>query len=345
MSRRTRMFVQWGLLAVSVAMLGRLAWLGWADITQALSVLATREAPLVAVVLLLEVAWTVALAQIARTSLLAVGGSVSTRNALRISMAGFTLSRVVPVGGVAGGVFAARELVLLGNAPPVALAAMAVSWVMATGTLASLIAGGTAGAALLGQVPLLTVVPSSLVLVLLVALVALAVRALRRPALQQRIARWAQRVLGWLRIDVGVASWAESLDAVAENLHDRRRLLPAAAWSALAWLLDIAALWLVFLAFGHRLGMAEIALGYGFANLLSALPELTPGWLGVFEAALSTTYVGLGAPAGVAVVAILAYRLVSFWLPVAAGIAPAVRLLAANRRAPANGSAPAGGAA
>jgi uncharacterized protein (TIRG00374 family) len=330
-ARGWRLLFQWTLLGASVLMLGRLAWSGWLDIQQAASLLVTRQASLVVAMLVLEVAWTLSIAQVSRTSVLAVGGKVTRREALRISMAGFTLSRVVPVGGAAGGIFAARELVLLGNAPPVALAGMVVSWVVATSTLASLVAIGTTAAALLGQVPFLSLIPASLVLLLLVMLGALGLRALHRPGLRQRPVRLAQRLLRLVRINVPVTSWSEPLDAVACNLRQRRRLLPAVAWAASAWLLDMATLWLVFLAFGHQLGLADIAIGYGFANLLSALPELTPGWLGVFEAALSATYAGLGAPAGVAVVAVLAYRLMSFWLPVAAGIVPAVKSLATNR--------------
>ena len=63
------------------------------------------------------------------------------------------------------------------------------------------------------------------------------------------------------------------------------------------------------------------------ANLINALPELTPGWLGVLESALAATYAAFGVPVGVAVMAVLSYRLVSYWLPVAVGIGPALGML------------------
>ena len=51
---------------------------------------------------------------------------------------------------------------------------------------------------------------------------------------------------------------------------------------------------------------------------------LTPGGLGFVEAGLTGTLALAGVGAGAAVVATLAYRLVSFWLPIPAGGVAAV---------------------
>jgi uncharacterized protein (TIRG00374 family) len=51
---------------------------------------------------------------------------------------------------------------------------------------------------------------------------------------------------------------------------------------------------------------------------------LTPGGLGFVEAGLTGTLALAGVGAGAAVVATLAYRLVSFWLPIPAGAVAAV---------------------
>ena len=107
-----------------------------------------------------------------------------------------------------------------------------------------------------------------------------------------------------------------------------RFLWPLLGWAALTWVVDAAALWVMFLGFGVRLHPAVLLVGYGLANLINALPELTPGWLGVLETTLAATYAALGVPAGVAVVAVLCYRLVSYWLPVAAGVRPGLQMLA-----------------
>jgi uncharacterized protein (TIRG00374 family) len=53
-------------------------------------------------------------------------------------------------------------------------------------------------------------------------------------------------------------------------------------------------------------------------NIASAIP-LTPGGLGVIEVTLVAITVGFGAPRATAVLAVLGYRLVSYWLPLLPG--------------------------
>jgi len=66
-----------------------------------------------------------------------------------------------------------------------------------------------------------------------------------------------------------------------------------------------------------------VLLAYCAAQGLGTLP-LTPGGLGFVEAGLTGTLALAGVPGGQAVVATLAYRLVSFWLPIPAGAVAAV---------------------
>ena len=66
-----------------------------------------------------------------------------------------------------------------------------------------------------------------------------------------------------------------------------------------------------------------VLLAFCTASLLGNLP-LTPGGLGFVEAGLTGTLALAGVGAGAAVVATLAYRLVSFWLPIPAGAVAAV---------------------
>jgi uncharacterized membrane protein YbhN (UPF0104 family) len=47
------------------------------------------------------------------------------------------------------------------------------------------------------------------------------------------------------------------------------------------------------------------------------------------ESALAAAYAALGVSAGVAIMAVLAYRLVSYWLPVGVGLIPGLKMLRA----------------
>ena len=61
-----------------------------------------------------------------------------------------------------------------------------------------------------------------------------------------------------------------------------------------------------------------VLLAYAVAGLLALIP-ITPGGLGIVEAGLSAMLILAGIPSGQAVLATLAYRIISYWLPAAAG--------------------------
>lgn len=99
-------------------------------------------------------------------------------------------------------------------------------------------------------------------------------------------------------------------------------------WEALLlavgrWLLDYLTLLAAVVAIHGDPRPSTVLLAFCAAQFLGTLP-LTPGGLGFVEAGLSGTLALAGVPAGAAVVATLAYRLVSFWLPIPAGAVAAI---------------------
>jgi uncharacterized protein (TIRG00374 family) len=101
-------------------------------------------------------------------------------------------------------------------------------------------------------------------------------------------------------------------------VNDRELLRRAVAWAAANWLLDAASLWVFVAAFGRLISPIDLLVAYGLANILAVIP-ITPGGLGVIEGVLIPTLAGFGVDKGVATVAVLAYRLVNFWLPIPVG--------------------------
>jgi uncharacterized membrane protein YbhN (UPF0104 family) len=97
----------------------------------------------------------------------------------------------------------------------------------------------------------------------------------------------------------------------------------AALFASGRWLFDYLALLAALTAVGANPRPSLVLLAYCAAQGLGTLP-LTPGGLGFVEAGLTGTLALAGVPGGQAVVATLAYRLVSFWLPIPAGAAAAL---------------------
>jgi uncharacterized protein (TIRG00374 family) len=103
------------------------------------------------------------------------------------------------------------------------------------------------------------------------------------------------------------------------------------------WLLDFAVLAVAVEAVGADPSLPLLLLAYFTAQLLAQIP-ITPGGLGFVEAGLTGTLAIAGVAGGDAVLATLAYRLFSYWLPIPFG---GVSWVLFRRRHPAAGPAPA----
>jgi len=138
-------------------------------------------------------------------------------------------------------------------------------------------------------------------------------------------ARIVRKVAGVLhrvihRIDPeAVATTAGELVAEARAALTGRRFATAMGLSLANWLLDILVLYWFFLAVGHHQKFGALLVAYAVANIAAAIP-LTPAGLGFVEATLIAVSVLFGAPRHIAVVAVLGYRLVNFWLPLPVGL-------------------------
>jgi uncharacterized protein (TIRG00374 family) len=103
-----------------------------------------------------------------------------------------------------------------------------------------------------------------------------------------------------------------ALKVVGANARD------ALLASVLRWLLDYCALLLALAAVGAEPRPSLVLLAFTGAQLLALIP-LTPGGLGFVEAGLAGLLALAGVNAADAALATLAYRSVSYWLPLPAG--------------------------
>jgi uncharacterized protein (TIRG00374 family) len=84
------------------------------------------------------------------------------------------------------------------------------------------------------------------------------------------------------------------------------------------WLADAGVLAVSILAIGVTVPWRPLLLVYGLATVIGSL-GITPGGIGLVEGTLCLGLVRTGVPATLALAAVLLYRLVSFWLVMAAG--------------------------
>jgi putative heme transporter len=247
------------------------------------------------------------------------------RPVITAHLAGNAFSRIVPGGAAAGGAIQYRFLVQDGVPATTVGAALTTAGLISTATLFALpvlalpamlagrpVPSGLAQAAWLGVVVFVLAVGTGALLITTDGLLRVAGRAIQ--AVRNRLHR---------------------KDAPTTDLPDRlvaerdavRHTLGARWWQALLaalgnWLFDYLALLAALAAVGSRPRPTLVLLAYVASMVLAMIP-LTPGGLGFVEAGLTATLTLAHVAPADAVLATLAYRLVSYWLPLPAGLVAA----------------------
>lgn len=85
--------------------------------------------------------------------------------------------------------------------------------------------------------------------------------------------------------------------------------------SALTVAFDMLTLFFLFTAAGIKITLGVLVSGYALPLVIGKIAFLLPGGIGVVESSMAALYTSLGIPNATAVVVILSYRLISFWIP------------------------------
>jgi uncharacterized protein (TIRG00374 family) len=146
------------------------------------------------------------------------------------------------------------------------------------------------------------------------------------------VGRAAQRL--WNRVTRGHRQPVTGLDQRLLAERDTVRAVLGKNWRLAVVLtvgrlgFDYGCLLAALRATGAEPQPSLVLLAYSAAGIIALFP-LTPGGLGIVEASLSGLLILAGVRAGYAVLATLAYRIASYWLPLLAG--PAAYLLFRHR--------------
>ncbi len=156
--------------------------------------------------------------------------------------------------------------------------------------------------------PWLTVLPAALA-----ALVVGGVIAIPRLATGEDPGQDASRTRRWV-----YAGRRAVIDGTSEALQilrsrDRRVIAGSVGY----WIFDNAVLWATFHAFGVSPAITVVLMGYLIGQLGGLLP--IPGGIGGIDGGLIGTLIVYGTPAAGTAAAVLAYRVILFWLPLVIG--------------------------
>jgi len=234
------------------------------------------------------------------------------------------VAKTVPGGAAMGAAAGYRMLAVSGVNRGTAGAALAATAIISNGVLFMLPLVALLISILGAPVPngLDRVAWGGAALFLLMLVVGFVLVRFDRPlyALGRLVERVAQPILRKLRRPGGPTAegLVQQRDLMVDGLGARWKTALLAAVGN--WLLDYFALVCALMAVGVTPRFSVVLLAYGAAAVLGMIP-LTPGGLGFVEAGLIAMLVLAGVPSDQALLATLAYRVVSYWLPLPAGLA------------------------
>jgi len=283
------------------------------------------------------------MAAFARTQrhLLKAGGTpVHLGSVMAVTYAGNAISVSLPLAGAeVSTAFTFRQFDRQGIDPAVTGWALAVSGIVSSFAFAFVLAGGAVAS---GSTPAVLLGLGGAFLSVLPAIGVLA--ALRYQGIRDALNRLLARLLLvsrrlFHRPRPGTDDVLEQfLDRVAAVRLPRLQYVEVFALALWNWVADCLCLACAIRATGTPIPWPGLFLAYGAAMSAGSI-GLTPGGLGIMEAALSAALVAAGIKAHHALAAVLVYRFISFWLVMAAGWAVMAFLIRNARPVPAPAAA------
>jgi phosphatidylglycerol lysyltransferase len=142
--------------------------------------------------------------------------------------------------------------------------------------------------------------------------------------LLHRVQAIVNRIGGWFkRPDLLGADWVKSnaaeLTASSQTVAGYpTRLARLLLVTLAAYAVDLLSLYALFYAFGGSIGLGPLVAGFAMGVLFWIISPVPQG-IGLVEGVMALTYTSLGIPAETAAIVSLAFRGLTFWLPLALG--------------------------
>jgi phosphatidylglycerol lysyltransferase len=263
-----------------------------------------------------------------RAAFYTVGVESRFRDLVPVTLGSLFVNVITPSGGAAGAALFVDDAAQRGQSPARAAAGTVLALAADLIAFALALFAGIAYLFARHDLRSFEVVAAILLTMLIASLSGSLLLGLWRPRLLGRLLGFVQRAVsgfyGWFRRPPPLASdWAarntrEFADAAeAIRLHPRRLALTMGIALA-GHALDIVTLHVLFIAFGHPVAFGPLVAGYAMGILFWIISP-TPQGIGVVEGVMALVYTSLGVRAETATVVSLAFRGLTFWLPLVLG--------------------------
>src|SRR5215470_3403765 len=313
---------RWLRIGVAVLAAGAMVWVVVANrhmLGESLAALGNLDFRWFALAIVFEAVSLTAFGLSRRRLLRADGHQADFSSVMAITYAGNALSMAVPFAGAQlAAVFSYQQFRRRGLDPALTGWALGISAIASSSALAIILIAG----ALTGGAPLATLagLAGAAVFALPAVTVLLALRYPRARAVANQVLAYVIRLAGRVFRKPGIdpAALDEFLTRLASISLRWPRYAEVFGLAALNWLADCACLACAIRATGEPIPWRGLVLAYG-AGAAAGSTGVTPGGFGLVELALTAALLAAGLTTSRALTAVLAYRLINFWLILLAG--------------------------
>lgn len=265
----------------------------------------------------------------------ALGISSRLPELIPVTLGSLFINVVVPAAGAGGAALFAENLSRRGKSVAHVATGVLLQIVADLSSFTLLLVPGLIFLFLNHDLAAYEVVAALILLIMTCGLSALLLIGLWRPGWVRSIFAGVQRSVGWvfqrlhrpapLREDWAQRTAAEFNEASQAVASRPGRLLRTAGLTFGAHLLDLTSLYFIFLAFNQPVSLGQLVAGYAICILFTVVSP-TPRGIGVVEGMMALVFISLGITGAAATTVVLAYRGLTFWLPMLLGYSAVQRL-------------------
>ena len=247
---------------------------------------------------------------------------------LPVTFASIFVNVVVPSGGGSGAALFVDDAVRRGQSAARATVGTILVLIADFSAFTLILLVGLAVLFIQHDLAVYEVVAAAILVGMTLTLAGMLLLGLWQPARLRQVLTWVQtsvnRLGGWFRRPALLGEdWSEQntaeFSAAAQAMASRPwQLGRTLAISLVSHLVNLASLYALFLAFQFPITLGPLVAGYSMA-ILFLIVSPTPMGIGVVEGVTPLALISLGVPAAVATVVVVAFRGLSFWLPMFIG--------------------------
>ena len=250
------------------------------------------------------------------------------RDLVPVTLGSLFVNVVAPFGGAGGAALFVDDAVRRGQPPGRAAAGVLLQLILDYSAFALILISGLVYLFARHDLQLFEVIGAAILLALTLALGSVLLLGLWRPTLLERLLSWLQRMVngignrfhrpGLLRENWATANAVEFNQASAAVSAQPVKAFFTLGATLLAHMLDIACLFVLFLAFGYTISAGPLVAGYAM-GILFWIVSITPQGIGVVEGVMTIVFTSLNVPPEIAATVSLVFRGLTFWIPLLLG--------------------------